>query len=196
MNKLLETIKIVNGSAPWLEFHNERLNKSRQILFNCPSKIDLKNFIQVPSQIGIYKCRVIYSDTIASIECSYYQARNFNFFTIVEADNLVYDFKYLNRENLNRLCLLKGQTDDILIIKQGFVTDTSIANVAFWHQDKWLTPSTPLLKGTTRERLLRQKQIMETDIRLTDLKNFSKMALMNALMGFYVVENFKFHECF
>jgi 4-amino-4-deoxychorismate lyase len=192
MDKLLETIKIVNGIAPFLAFHNERLNYSRQILFDSQDKIDIKNIITAPSQSGIYKCRVIYSKTIETVEYSRYQKRNFKTFKVVKDDNIIYDFKYLNRENLNRLCKsVRGQADDILIIKRGFVTDTTIANVAFWYQDKWLTPSTPLLKGTTRMRFLREKKIVEAPICLEDLNNFSKIALMNALLGFIVIENFK-----
>ncbi|OAD22273.1 Aminotransferase, class IV [Candidatus Thiomargarita nelsonii] len=191
MNKLLETIKIVNGMAPFLAFHNERLNHARQILFNAHDQIDLNSFIIAPSQSEIYKCRVIYSKTIEMVEYSHYKPRHFKTFKVIEDDNIVYDFKYLNRENLNRLLRFKGQADDILIIKKGLVTDTSITNVAFLSEDKWLTPSTPLLKGTTRERFLKEKKIVEARIILEDLNNFSKMAIMNALLGFIVIENFK-----
>lgn len=191
MNQLLETIKIVNGTAPFLEFHNQRLNSSRQFLFNTLDEIDLKNFITVPSKIATYKCRVIYSKTIETVEYSHYQEKNFKSFKLIENDNLSYDFKYLNRENLNRLVMHKGQADDILIIKKECVTDTSIANVAFWYKNKWLTPSTPLLTGTTRQRLLNEKKIVEAQIMFDDLKKFSKMALMNALVGFYIIDDFK-----
>jgi 4-amino-4-deoxychorismate lyase len=188
---LLETLKIVNGTTSFLEFHNERLNHARQTLFNLQDKIDLKDFIQSPSQTGIYRCRVIYSDTIKSIEYLPFENRKFRCFKVINFDDITYTFKYLNRDTLNHLVNLKGQADDILIIKQGFVTDTSMANVAFWHKNQWLTPTTPLLKGTTRERLLREKQIVKAKIQPNDLKNFSKMAIMNAMIGFYVIEDFE-----
>lgn len=191
MDKLLETIKIVNGNVLFLAFHNQRLNQTRQALFHTQDDIDLHHFIQAPSKKGIYKCRVIYSQRIETLEYYSYQEKTFNSFKIIADDNITYSFKYLNREHLNRLVRLKEPADDILIVKQGFITDTSIANVAFWYQDKWLTPATPLLKGTTRERLLTEKQIQATEIRLTDVKDFSKMAIMNALIGFYVIEDFK-----
>ena len=157
MTKLLETLKIVNGTAPFLEFHNERLNYARQALFNVQDTIDLKDVIQAPPQIGIYRCRVIYSETIEAVEYIPHQDRDFQSLKIVEDYNIDYEFKYHNRNDINRLVTLKGSADDILIIKKGLVTDTSIANVAFWHQDKWLTPLTPLLKGTSRARLLTEK---------------------------------------
>ncbi|HDN26725.1 MAG TPA: hypothetical protein ENG03_06445 [Thioploca sp.] len=190
MEKLLETIKIVNQVPQFLEFHNERLNYARQVLFNAHDKILLHNFIQAPSPSGIYRSRVICSKMIETVEYFPYKNRKFQTFKIVENDNIAYEFKYLNRERLNQLMTFKGQADDILIIKKGFVTDTSIANVAFWHIDKWLTPSTPLLKGTTRARLLKENQLVEADIRLADLKHFSKMAIMNALIGFSPLANF------
>jgi len=188
---LLETLKIVNGTAPFLAFHNERLNQTRQILFKVQDKINLKDFLTASPQNGIYKCRVIYSKTIEFIEYIPHQERNFQTFKIIIDDNIDYKFKYINRENLNRLVKLKEQADDILIIKNGFVTDTSIANVAFWDQNKWLTPKTPLLNGTTRERLLREDKVIEAKIRLDELTKFSKMAIMNALIDFYVIDDFK-----
>jgi len=192
MEKFLETIKIVNGAAPFLTFHNERLNHTRQTLFNAKNKIDLKEFIQAPSQNEIYRCRIIYSQRIEAIEYSPFQVRSFKTFKIVENDNITYPFKYLDRTPLNQLMQYKEQADDILIIKGGgMVTDTSIANVAFWIHNEWLTPLMPLLKGTTRERFLKNNKIVAAPIRLEDLKNVSKMAIMNALIGFYLINDFK-----
>lgn len=191
MSKLLETIKIIKGSVPFLTFHQQRLNESRRQLFQVDDEIDLGAAIQVPSTDQVYRCRVIYERTIEKVEYHHYEAKKFHCFKVIEANAIVYDFKYLDRTSINQLIASKGLADDILIIKNGLVTDTSIANVAFWEQKKWLTPAMPLLKGTTRERLLTAKYIETADIKLTDLKTFSKMALMNALMDFTVVENFK-----
>ncbi len=193
MNKLLETIKIVNGKAQFLEYHNARLNYARRMLFNAQNYINLKKIIQAPSQNGIYKCRIIYSKTIERIEYSPYceKNRNFKTFKVVQDNNIVYNHKYLNRSHLNSLVALKDEADEIIIIKKGFVTDSSIANLAFLYKNKWITPITPLLKGTMRERLLRENKIIVAAITLEDLNKFSNMAMMNALLGFYIVKNFK-----
>jgi 4-amino-4-deoxychorismate lyase len=194
MNKLLETIKIINGKGQFLEYHNARLNYARRVLFNAQNYIDLQNIIQAPSQNGIYKSRIVYSNTIENIEYSPYQDKNRDFktFKVIPDNNIIYNFKYLNRTDLNRLVALKNaDTDDIIIVKNGFVTDSSIANLAFWSHNKWITPLKPLLKGTMRERLLRENKIVEAVITLEDLKKFSNMAMMNALLGFYIIENFQ-----
>lgn len=191
MNKLLETIKIIDGKGQFLEYHNARLNYSRRVLFNVQNYIDLKNIIQAPSQKGTYKGRIVYSKTIESVEYSSYQNRHFKTFKVIQDNNIVYNFKFLNRTHLNRLVALKEEADEIIIIKNGFITDSSIANIAFLYQNKWITPLTPLLNGTIRERLLREKKIFEALITLEDLKKFSNIAMMNALIGFYIIKNFK-----
>ena len=81
MNKLLETIKIVDGKGKFLEYHNARLNYARRVLFNVQNYIYLKNIIQAPSQYGIYKSRIVYSKTIDSVEYSPYQDKNRDFKT-------------------------------------------------------------------------------------------------------------------
>ena len=58
----------------------------------------------------------------------------------------------------------KGDCDDILIIRNGLITDMSYANVAFFDGTQWLTPRIPLLAGTCRERLLETGPIREADI--------------------------------
>ncbi|MDY6992945.1 MAG: aminotransferase class IV family protein [Pseudomonadota bacterium] len=188
MEKLLETLKIVNGRPQFINFHNERLHFARKSLFNIETPIDLKTAIKPPQADLMYRCRIIYAQELLQIDYSPYQPRVFKRFKIVIADDLDYSFKYLDRSALERLVALKGQADDILIIKKGLVTDTSIANVAFWNGYTWLTPKTPLLAGTTRMRLLRQGQLTLADIHVDALKNGQTMALLNAVLDFYVID--------
>ena len=83
--------------------------------------------------------------------------------------------------------LKKKEADDILIIKNELVTDTSIANIAFFDGKKWLTPKTPLLKGVTRTRLLDNSEIFEADIHFRELKKYKKVALLNAMIDFDII---------
>ncbi|OQW92054.1 MAG: hypothetical protein BWK79_15520 [Beggiatoa sp. IS2] len=190
MIELLETIKIIDGKPYFLEYHNNRLNDSRKTLFHCTEKIDLATVIHPPIKRGCYRCRVIYAEALETIEYHPYFERTFKYFQVIEANALTYDFKYVNRESINALGADKGLADDILILKQGIVTDTSMANVAFWQGTQWITPAVPLLKGTTRQRLLDERKIVPQIIKIDDLIHFNKMAIMNALIGFYVIKNF------
>lgn len=69
------------------------------------------------------------------------------------------------------------------------MSDTSIANIAFFDGVKWITPNTPLLQGTTRTRLLDEGKIYEAEISLELIPQFKKIALMNAMVGFIELEN-------
>ncbi|MCX8011124.1 MAG: chorismate-binding protein, partial [Ignavibacteria bacterium] len=46
----------------------------------------------------------------------------------------------------------------------------------------WVTPSTPLLKGTKRQMLIDNKRIIEKNITSTELKDYQKLALINAML--------------
>jgi 4-amino-4-deoxychorismate lyase len=74
------------------------------------------------------------------------------------------------------------RTDDILIVKNGYITDASFASVVFHDGAKWITPSTPLLAGTTTARLLECHAIIAGEIRKGDLRHFKKAALINAMI--------------
>ena len=41
----------------------------------------------------------------------------------------------------------KREQDEILITRNGLLTDTSIANIALFNGKEWHTPKHPLLKG-------------------------------------------------
>ncbi len=75
----------------------------------------------------------------------------------------------------------KENCDDILIVKNGIITDTSFSNIAFFDGKQWKTPKSPLLKGTCRERLLCEQKIFEKDINLNDLSNYKCYKLINAM---------------
>ena len=61
---------------------------------------------------------------------------------------LDYAFKYEDRSALMRLTRQKGICDDILITKDGFITDTSYSNVVLENSEGLFVPHTYLLNGT------------------------------------------------
>lgn len=187
--QLLETIKVDQGKFYFSSFHNERFNRTRFELFGIQENFDLSTIIN-PPDLNCYRCRIIYSKTIEKIEFIPYQPRSFKTFQIVHDDEIKYNFKYLDRSAIQKLERFKKNADDILIIKQGFITDTSIANVAFFNGEQWITPENPLLKGTTRSRLLQENKIHPKIIDLKETKKYSKMALINTLLEFTILEEF------
>lgn len=184
MPRLLETIHIFEGRALHLPYHQKRLEASRKSL-GFHSALHLK---LTPPKEGEYKCRVLYEKEIESIEYLPYQRKEIRSFKLLHSD-IIYDLKYENREEINALLQHKSSADEIIIIKNGLVTDTSIANLAFFDGESWLTPKVPLLKGTARQRLLDEKRIRCADISHTQIQNYQKIAVMNAMVDFCIIEN-------
>ncbi len=100
---------------------------------------------------------------------------------LVENNEIDYHFKYSDREKLNLLFELRGNCDDILIVKNGLITDSFVANVVLFDGLSWWTPDTPLLPGTQRSRLLQQKKIGKCRITPADLSKYQKIGLINAM---------------
>ena len=164
--------------------HNERFMRSRKELFGIEEPIQLENEINLPNNISndIYKCRIIYSEKIEKIEIIPYNFRNIDSLKTICNDSILYPYKFENREDIIRLYHLKEHCDDILIVRNGFVGDTSFCNIVFSDGHKLITPSTPLLKGCKREKLLKDGIIFEDEIRHTDIPLFKKAFLINAMI--------------
>lgn len=133
---------------------------------------------------GLVKCRIIYSDQIEKIEFTPYQIPNIHSLKIIVDNQIDYQYKYYDRSRLEQLLSTKGKYDDILIVKNGLITDTFYTNVLFYDGNVWVTPSQPLLKGTQRESLLQKEIIKTAEIRVADLEKFQKARLINAMIRF------------
>jgi 4-amino-4-deoxychorismate lyase len=185
MCQLFETIRIVNGKPANLGLHDKRMNSSRQKLYGKNDILQLSEYIRVPEEFktGLIRCRVVYGTAIKSIEYSSYIPAQIKTLKLVNADTLIYDLKYLDRNCLSKL-IVKSIADDILIVKEGCITDSSFANIVFTDGNYWVTPDTPLLCGTMREKLLSEGIIDTKRITIDDLSRFTHFRLINAMLGF------------
>lgn len=186
MFPLLETIKVINGIPQNLLWHQKRYDHSIKSLYGRPSKLNLEETIQIPGQFkkGKVKARLLYDDKQFSIKFDRYTPRIVRSLKIIENNEIDYGFKFTDRSLFLGMFEEKVDCDDILIVKQGKVTDSSIANIVFFDGKKWFTPKFPLLKGTAREKLLYHKRIFLRDITLTNLKNFSHFRIINSMLDF------------
>lgn len=180
--KYLETIKAQDGELYHLEYHQWRLEAALGI----KETHQLKELLSPPKD-GLYRCRVVYTKDDFEVEYIKYTKRQVTKLKLVYDDTIEYEKKYENRDEINQLFLKREDADDILIIKNSFVCDTSIANVAFFDGDIWVTPNSPLLEGTTRKRLLKSGKIILKDIKVEDIKSYQKIALMNAMVDFDII---------
>ena len=180
-----ETILAQDGQTPNLEYHEQRI-------FNTISKkIDLSSVLNPPSK-GIFRIKMIY-DKNKILETSYfaYQKKRIRKLQLVYADTIDDSFKYLDRSDIDALYSKRKDSDEIIIVKNGFISDTSIANICIFKNNQWITPKIPLLKGTTRERLLKNNFIVEKNISIDELISSKKIALMNAMIGFDIYTDYQ-----
>jgi 4-amino-4-deoxychorismate lyase len=182
---LLETIRIEAGSTLHLDYHNQRFNLVRKRLFSIHKPIDLADLITPPPE-GLYRCRILYGRTIQKVDYIPYAPKSIKTISLVESD-ISYSFKYADRSELEHLLSLSPQSDEVLIVKEGLLTDTTVANVAFLEKGKWITPKRPLLEGTTRKRLLDEGFLTAKTIRSDEIDRFNGFALMNAMIGFKIL---------
>lgn len=186
MSPLVESLKLKDGVIQHLGYHQSRLDRSMAELFPGAEAIDLSQSISIPEQcaIEIFKIRVVYGPVIEIIEIEPYQFRSIERLKVVHHPTIDYHLKYTDRQILDSLFAQRGDCDDIIIVKNGWVTDSYAANLLFFDGQRWVTPSTPLLKGTKRQWLLHQGIIIEKDIRVDELRNYQKVGLVNAIIDF------------
>jgi 4-amino-4-deoxychorismate lyase len=183
MSLLLETIRILDGKALNLPFHTARYERSMLDLFRIKNPMPLSEVMACPQYLkdGVVKCRITYSSRIQSVTYEAYVPRQIKSLRMVFNDDILYDYKFADRKIFSEL--LDGvKEDDILIIRNGLVTDTSYANILFFDGERWYTPASPLLKGTKREWLIHSGVVREKDIRPEDIPSFKEARIINAMI--------------
>jgi len=186
MCPLVETIKLKDGELFNLQYHKKRMNGALAELFPKAGEIDLQSMISIPEDClsGLFKVRVLYGSTIEKIEFEPYSFRTIQSLKVVHHNRIDYHLKYTNRQILQDLFAQRGNCDDIIIVKNGFVTDAFAANLVFFDGQKWVTPTTPLLKGIQRQFMLDQGIVSEQEIGEDDIPAFQKVGLVNAMISF------------
>jgi len=186
MQDYFETVKCDDYEIYNLSYHNKRI--SNTIFKN----LDLNEYIYAPNA-KLLKCKVIYNEEgIKEVIFDEYKKRDITTFKLVYDDSINYAKKRVNRDELNFLFEKRETADEIIIIKNNLVTDTTIANIVIFDGTSWITPKSPLLRGTTRDRFLEEKEIIEADISVEMLLNSKKIALLNAMVGMDIKEDYSF----
>ncbi len=180
-----ETIKVKDGKLLNLTYHQKRVNYTRSF-FGFKDILELKEDTFNLPQYGEFRLRIDYAKEIKNFQYAILRDRYFENFRIVNSD-IEYEFKYSNRDKINAL---KVDDSEIIVVKDELIRDTSIANIALYIDDVWLTPRTPLLKGTTRARLLENGFLKSADLVVDDLEKAKNFAIMNALIDFKIIKNF------
>ena len=184
MSLLIETISCIDGKLQNLFWHTVRVNKSRSALFNSTKRLSLEQ-TTLPDFVkeGKWKCRVLYDQKINGVSFEPYERKEVKTLKLIESD-IKYCHKYQDRTSIDNLYEQKGDADEIIIIKDGLVTDTSIANILLYDGHDWITPEAPLLEGTMRAELISKQVVTPKKVLQNELYNYQKLMLVNAMNPF------------
>lgn len=192
MYDFIETIKLLDGQWYHLDYHQQRLNEVAEHFGFSPYLLQALLPLEPFPRKGLYKTRFLYSADGFAIEHHPYTIKRPTSLKLVYDNEIEYGVKYLDRSHLQKLFEQKGACDDILIVKDGLLTDSYYANVVFWDGKDYLTPAFPLLKGTKRAQLLDRGQVKAAELRVSDLKDMQYALLINALID--LEDNVRIHQ--
>ncbi|MEZ2413326.1 aminotransferase class IV [Muriicola sp. E247] len=197
MYRFIESIRLENGKFPLLEEHQLRLNKTFNH-FGHFNPFLLDEIISVPEEYlnDLFKCRVVYDlQGKVSVEFVPYHIKKLSTFSLVDIGSADYPYKFEDRQWIMDL-LHNSEGDEIIMCRNGEITDSSYANLVFFDGNQWVTPKHPLLQGTQRARLLKANLIKERIIRERDIFKFQKFKCINAMISWeeapeYQIEQIK-----
>jgi 4-amino-4-deoxychorismate lyase len=182
MSQFIESICYQNGEFQNLNTHQERINKAFAAHMPHSKPVILADILENPSADAIkVKVRVEYGADDYSISKTAYSPKKTTSLQLVPA--LVdYDYKFADRSQLDFLHGMRGEADDILILKDFHLTDCHYANIALLKNGKWYTPESYLLNGVKRQSLLASGILVEKTIMMDDLEQYECVSLINAML--------------
>ncbi len=178
-----DAVRVENGRLPDVEWNNLRVNKTRKDFFTIEEELDLSELIKIPEENkkGLYKCRIVYDTEIRSVTFTEYKRKVIKSLRAVYDDSIDYSYKFADRSRIDELFELRGECDDILIIKNGLVTDTSSANVVFVRNGKLFLPESCLLPGTRIAALVASGEAAVVRIGIEDINRYDGVFIINAM---------------
>ena len=186
MSQFIESIYINNGHSRHIDLHQQRVDQTFAhlgISSHAVQLLTIINALNIPKD-GLFKLRIVYDSTSNfTYELLPYHYKSIHSFKLMDIGERDYAFKYADRDWIYTL-LNEAGTDDIVMLQNGMIKDSSYANIIFQEGDTWYTPSVPLLAGTMRYHLIDQGLIQPSSIYLNDLSRFSHFKLINTMMGF------------
>ncbi|BAP29707.1 IlvE protein [Chryseobacterium sp. StRB126] len=185
MSQFIESIKVEDQEVFLLDLHQKRVNQTFSH-FGKEGSIDLAKIYKnlQHDEDGLFKLRISYDlDKKVRTQMIPYAIPEIQDFQLVENNSFDYSFKFEDRRELDKM-KMKSKAEEIIIVKNNHITDTSFSNLLFLKGKDWFTPNSFLLNGVQRQHLLKQKKIKEAEITLQNIKQFSHFQLINALNDF------------
>jgi 4-amino-4-deoxychorismate lyase len=183
MFRFFESIAILNGQARNLNFHQFRIDQTFKKFYPHTESHHLEYLLakEIKTDHPLLKCKFSYNDKSFKFYTLPYKQKSFQGFQLIRCNNLQYDYKFTDRSNLDKLTNLIPDENQIIIVRNNLLTDSTFSNLIFFDNYRWLTPAKPLLEGTMRSSLLAELRIYEELISTDHLHLFKSFKLINAL---------------
>ena len=190
MCRFIESIKVEDGEFKLLGLHQERVRKAMTDFYPNVKVIDLAESLRLTTfpTDGISKCRIVYDTEIRQVEFVRFEKPEIHSLRLVETTVKSLPYKLENRSGIAAAMTQRGDCEDVILVKNGLLTDTSYCNIALFDGENWFTPRIPLIYGVKRTQLLEQGLLIEKDIKTAEILNFQRIALFNAMNEFGSIE--------
>lgn len=190
MSRFIETLKLQNGSLFRMANHQKRVERTFIVNFPGIAPFSLDEIIKTEKlpENGTYKIRIIYSEKAEKIEIQPYTLKSIQQLKLVHIQAGSSFFKSEMRDTIRLALEQKGNCDDIIMVNNGLLTDTSYANISLFDGSTWVTPKKPYIYGTNRDYLLDMGLIAEQEISANDIFSFQKIRIFNAMIEFGELE--------
>lgn len=191
MSRYLETFLVAHRHLMRVPEHRQRLARTLRCAPDSPTVSRLlalaaHEALGAPD-VARLRGRLVYDlHGEASFSLVPYTPRHIDTLRLVHDDHIDYALKRTDRSALDACFARRCGADDVIIVRRGLLTDTTVANLALFdpHTARWYTPAAPLLAGTHRAALL-SAGVLTLHPALTpeSLAHFTRLRLFNALLG-------------
>ncbi|MGC4130543.1 MAG: aminotransferase class IV [Bergeyella sp.] len=186
MYRFIESIKVEDQKAGLLELHQKRVDETFAHFGKADSAISVESIFRSleHDEDGLYKLRIAYNlEGDFRTQMIPYAIPEIDDFQLIENNELDYSFKYEDRAEFEKM-KDKASAEEIIIVQNGHITDTSFSNLLFLKKKEWFTPATYLLNGVQRQHLLKTNKIKESEITMENIREYSHFQIINAMNDF------------
>lgn len=181
LHSWFETIRILDGVAMHLPWHQARVTATLGA-----TRLDLEDALKEKPwpDHGLYRLRIDYDQTgcILAGELTPYVKRRIQRMAVVDPGRIDYALKWTDRSPLQQARALAPDADEVIIVQDGMITDTSFSNLLFGDGSHWVTPERPLLAGTKRQYLLDRGIITPAAFGVEDIRTYPLCSLITAML--------------
>lgn len=185
MLRFIESIRVEDQKIYLADLHQKRVNDTFSH-FGKAGTLEIGKIYKALNheENGLFKFRIVYAlDGSFRTQMIPYAIPEIDDFQLIVNNSFDYSFKFEDRKELEKM-KSSAKAEEIIIVKNNHITDTSFSNLLFRKGKEWHTPNTFLLNGVMRQYLLKNKKIKEAEITLQNLSDYSHFQMINALNDF------------